>query len=634
MLPTLPPSSPRDLPCGLLSFDDGGLLLSLNGRLREWLGWGPDEPVGALLTDLLSPPSRLVCPDVVFDPLHRTGRADEVELTLRTRAGVDVRSLWNVVHEPDGAAGRNVAVVVRLPDVPEAHPQLVSARTAEQLPGLVYQYLLRPDGTSGFPYASEAMHELFGVTPDDVRESAERLAYRVHRDDWPELEASIMKSAQTLERWESCFRVVVDGRERWLEGRSSPQALPDGGVLWHGYLCDVTERKAQERSRQGAAVAEQAGRAQAEFLARISHELRTPLNAVLGFAQLLSADDALGLKPHQRRQLDHIESAGRSLLSLINEVLDLTHIESGRLPLKVQPLDLRPVVEESLGMVEVMAQRDGIALRVQVDGQLRVMADRRRLVQCLVNLLTNAIKYNRSGGQVALVASPLRRTREVRIDVRDTGSGFTPSQMNHLFEPFNRLGAEQGATEGSGLGLVIVRGLAERMGGHLSVESEPGQGTCFTLRLPAPDPADGEPPPRTDPIPIDTAPPPTPSGAPRRVLYVEDNSVNVMLMQAIFDLRPALALEVACTGAEGLAKALADPPALLLLDLGLPDVDGVTLLGQLRGQGVLADIPAVAVSADALSADIQRALAAGFKAYWTKPLDLRKTLEALDALMA
>jgi signal transduction histidine kinase len=635
VLPFEPPIDWPGLPCGLFSFDDAGRLLSINARLRGWLQLPEGGEPGPLLNDLLAPASRPLCPEAVFAVLRRSGHVDDVLLAFQAQDGHAWPGQVSAARHEGAEGAINVAVVVRVADWRQPGQAVVGAQpTAEQLPGLVYQYLLRPDGSTCFPYASEAMHELFGVTPEEARHSAEVLASRVHRDDWPAVIESIHESARTLERWDSEFRVVVNGDVRWLEGRSTPQALPDGSVLWHGYLSDVTARKVLEQSRQGAAVAEEAGRAKSEFLARVSHELRTPLNAVLGFSQLLSADQGLGLGPNQQRQLDHIESAGRSLLALINEVLDLTHIESGRMEVRLEALDLRPVVEESLAMVERLAERSRVALRIQVDPVLRVLADRRKLVQCLVNLLTNAIKYNREGGQVAVVGSSARGVHEVRIDVRDTGSGFTASQMAHLFEPFNRLGAEHGNTEGSGLGLVIVRGLAERQGGRLTVDSEPGQGACFSLHLPVPEDGPPDVPVRTGPGAIDVSPPAGQAGAPRRVLYVEDNTVNVMLMKAIFDLRPALRLDVADTGAEGLAQALADPPALLLLDLGLPDVDGVTLLARLRDHEVLQGIPAVAVSADALSPDIERALSAGFSAYWTKPLDLRRTLEALDALMA
>ncbi len=357
------------------------------------------------------------------------------------------------------------------------------------------------------------------------------------------------------------------------------------------------------------------------------------MNAILGFSQLLlaeetAADAAAALR---RRRLDHVRSAGQHLLNLINDVLDLASLESGELRIEPQPVALAPLVAETLPLLEPLRNSRSVTLR---SGRLalQVLADPTRLRQVLLNLLSNAIKYNRDGGEVAIEAEP--RGDCVVLRVTDTGRGMTQEQMAHLFEPFNRLGAESDAIEGTGIGLAIVKTLMERMDGTVQVHSVLGQGSSFELQLPAAAPVGvaeiDAPLADTAPLPVAA---PAPARRPRTLLYVEDNAVNAMIIRELLAHRSDLELHVAEDGASGVARATALQPDLVLLDMQLPDCDGFEVLRRLRAQPATAAIPCVALSANAMPDHIERALSAGMADYWTKPLDFRAFLSALDALL-
>jgi len=387
---------------------------------------------------------------------------------------------------------------------------------------------------------------------------------------------------------------------------------------------DITEQLKRQEAEQGRQLAESANRAKNEFLSRMSHELRTPLNAMLGFAQLLDLDRKPRLATHQLGWVAQILQAGWHLLEMINDTLDLSRIEAGMLRLDLAPVALQPLVAHCVAMVGPAAARRDIAVQVQLDVDARhVLGDETRLKQVMTNLLSNAVKYNVPGGRVA-VSARRRDATTLEIRVLDTGLGLSETQMAELFQPFNRLGRELSDTEGTGIGLVISRRLAELMGGDLHAESTAGQGATFVLTLPAA--AAGAP--ATEPAGTDD------DGADRyrhrRVHYVEDNETNVEVMRGILAQRPQVVLEVSTLGLDGLTAIRSRRPDLILLDMHLPDVDGLELLRQLQRDPVCADIPVVVVSADATPARIEEALAAGARHYLTKPLNLGGFLAVLD----
>jgi PAS domain S-box-containing protein len=364
------------------------------------------------------------------------------------------------------------------------------------------------------------------------------------------------------------------------------------------------------------ASAEAASRAKSEFLSRMSHELRTPLNAIQGFSQLLELDPQLA--PQSQRHVQEIRGASHHLLNLINDVLDLAQVESGKIGLAPQALPVAELLADVLTLLQPLAQRRAVQFQVQAQPGLLMRADRTRLKQVLLNLVSNAIKYNREGGGVTLIAQPADG-EQVRVTVRDTGNGIPPERQGQLFEPFNRLGAEVGAVEGSGIGLSICRRLVDAMGGRIGVQSAPGQGSEFWLELPRASTADPAPAaepsaPRVPLAPLQLRP--------ATVLCVEDNEVNLVLIEQIMARHPMLRLVTATTATEGRLRARELQPDLMLLDIGLPDMDGHALMALLRQDPLTAHIPTVAVTANALPADIDRAMKSGFDHFLPKPIDL------------
>jgi CheY-like chemotaxis protein/anti-sigma regulatory factor (Ser/Thr protein kinase) len=367
----------------------------------------------------------------------------------------------------------------------------------------------------------------------------------------------------------------------------------------------------------------------------MSHELRTPLNAILGFTQILEIDQAYPLAPVQRDRVQHIQQAGWHLLSLINEILDLSRIEAGKARLSMAIVPLGEVIDECLALVGTDAakrQIETIVLR-QAEAPESVWADRTRVKQVLLNLLSNAIKYNRDHGSVRVTVGA-DADGNAMLTVRDTGHGLSAKQIDQLFQPFNRLGLESAQIEGTGIGLALSLKLTEQMGGRLEVSSEPGVGTEFRVTLPvATTQIDRTP---DISVPLSEL---SESLRTRRedvrgsLLYVEDNPDNVSVVEQLLTLRPQVKLFTAPDGATARVLAAACQPDLILLDMRLPDTDGFTLFRELRAQPETSEIPCAAVSANALPSDAAHARNAGFVESWTKPLDAGQFLRGIDALL-
>jgi signal transduction histidine kinase/ActR/RegA family two-component response regulator len=402
---------------------------------------------------------------------------------------------------------------------------------------------------------------------------------------------------------------------------------------------DVTERKILDLALQETNVAlqsamhaaEKANLAKSDFLSNMSHELRSPLNAILGFSQLMQS----GMPPPtstQRQSIEQILQAGWYLLELINEILDLALIESGKLSLSREPISLADVLSDCRGMIEPLAMKSGIGLTFPLfDVVPYVDADRTRLKQVLINLLSNAIKYNRAGGTVEVICttSPTHRTR---IGVHDTGEGLTAEKLAQLFQPFNRLGRESGSEEGTGIGLVVSKRLAELMGGEIGAESTVGSGSSFWIDLHA----------SHAPRLVAVAPAvraAVPVGAPtdvqvRTLLYVEDNPANLMLVEKLLERRPDIRLLAAKDGIRGIEIARAERPDVILMDINLPGISGLIALGLLAEDPETASIPVIALSANAMPGDIKKGLTAGFYRYLTKPIKVDVFMDTLDGALA
>ncbi len=462
----------------------------------------------------------------------------------------------------------------------------------------------------------EQMYRLRGLQPDDPRTpreiDREIVAAQAVAERWQRIERHLADS----EPYEYEFEVRwPDGSTRWLA--STGHAVRDDSgkaVRMVGLNWDVTQRRLAEAAQRDAEAAERASHAKSEFLARMSHELRTPLNAILGFAQLMEQDGVSRLDARQRERLARIRSAGAHLLSLIDDVLDLTAIEAGAMQVSLQPTSLDDTLQEVREWVVPIAAEHQVNLQLQPSGAT-VLADRRRLHQIVTNLVTNALKYNRPGGWVQVGAKwvALEGRNGWELSVQDSGRGLSAAQQAHLFEPFNRLGAEREGIEGRGIGLSTVQHLVQLMGGRLQVHSRPGEGSEFRVWLPAAEAAGASIPART-----------------LRLLYIEDNPVNAQVLNELAAMWPHVELACAADGAAGVELASREPHDLVLVDMQLPDIDGHEVLRRLRAQGGRAMV--VALSANAMPDARRRALAAGFDDYWTKPLDFKQLMTGIDRL--
>jgi PAS domain S-box-containing protein len=396
---------------------------------------------------------------------------------------------------------------------------------------------------------------------------------------------------------------------------------------------DVTERVRLDKVLQdhnaeledAMAVADKANLAKSDFLSSMSHELRTPLSAILGFAQLLESGQPTPTVG-QKRSIDQILKAGWYLLDLINEILDLALIESGKLSLSMEPVSLAEVMQECAAMIEPQARKRGISVTFpHFDKPCVIQADRTRVKQIVVNLLSNAIKYNTAGGTVVImcIATSARR---VRLSFVDSGSGLSPEKIAQLFEPFNRLGQEAQTEEGTGIGLVVCKRLIELMGGNIGVESTVGSGSIFWIEvnvtLESPNVATLA---RAIAAPTDTT-----GGRVRTLLYVEDNPANLMLVEDLIARRPDIRLVSARDGVSGIEMANAEKPDVILMDINLPGISGIEALRVLATDVATAHIPVVALSANAMPRDIDKGLEAGFFRYLTKPIKVNEFMETLD----
>ena len=423
---------------------------------------------------------------------------------------------------------------------------------------------------------------------------------------------------------------VEEAREmegRWFDVHASRLGGPESrkvAILFN----DTTERmRAEIKLREAKEVADKANRAKSEFLSSMSHELRTPLNAILGFAQLIEAGSTPPT-PTQKRNVDHILKAGWYLLSLVDEILDLAVIESGTLSLSMEAVSLDEVMRDCHAMVEPQAQTRGIRMVFpRFDAPCYINADRNRVKQVLSNLLSNAIKYNRPDGSVVVdwLVTPAGR---IRITVRDTGDGLSPDRLSQLFQPFNRLGKETSAEQGTGIGLVVSKRVTEMMGGDIGVKSTVGHGSVFWVELNPttnPQPVAGEAQAAAlvrVPGQIDTPL--------RTLLYVEDNPANLELVEEIISCRRDIRLLTAMDGDRGIEIARAVLPDVILMDINLPGISGIDAMQILAEDPATARIPVVALSANAIASDIEYGLGAGFFRYLTKPIKIKEFMDMLD----
>jgi len=468
--------------------------------------------------------------------------------------------------------------------------------------------------------------------PQEVLARAQALSLELGTSITPGFEALAFKASRGIEDIYELTYICKNGSR--FPAIASITALRDDHGAIIGYLfigADNSARKQAELAlHRATAAAKEANLAKSDFLSSMSHELRTPLGAILGFAQLIES----GSPPPtvaQKRSIDQILKAGWYLLDLINEILDLALVESGKLSLSLEPSSLAEVMRECQAMIEPQAQSRGISVAFPAFGTpYFVKADRTRVKQVLINLLSNAIKYNRAGGKV-VVECIAGTPGSIRVCVQDTGEGLAADKLEQLFQPFNRLGREDSVEQGTGIGLVMCKRLIELMGGVIGVESTIGEGSKFWFELQL----------AADPSPAVSAIKPAATAqaqvqttaSMRTVLYVEDNPAILMLVEDLLARRPDVHLLAARDGVSGVEIARTARPDVILMDINLPGISGITALKILSDDPATAHIPVVALSANAVPRDIQRGLEAGFFRYLTKPIKIDEFMTTLDAAL-
>lgn len=611
----------------IMIVDESAAITSVSSSVERMLGYKPSEMLGSRPSDLVHPDDQAIALDALREIIEKPGNAVSLRYRIRHKDGSwrVLDSVGRTISDTTAAEG----VVANCRDVTERVAAEKALRDRDERFRNIIEnssdFVMTCDTTGALTYVSPSSIRILGYEPRELLGT--RPADLLHPDDVPNTESELRRVLENPGYVATTtFRIRhKNGEYVVMEnvGRTMSPDSADEGVIAFGR--DITgRRQAEQALARAKEEAERANRAKSEFLSRMSHELRTPMNSILGFAQLLSRGE---VTPQQTKSVQHILKAGRHLLHLINEVLEIARIEAGRERFSLEPVALAPVLDEALGLVRPLALQHGVAL--QGDDwptNAFVHADRQRLVQVLLNLLSNAIKYNRHGGLVRL-----RATRDgdgrCQIRVEDTGRGIATDRVDELFTPFARLGAEQTDVEGTGLGLALSRRLCEAMGGDLVLDHSDSTGSTFRVDL---DMAES---------PMNVLA----SGVhhvavvsayrPATLLYIEDNLANLSLVETILLARPGWRTLPALQGQLGVELAREHRPDVVLLDLHLPDMSGEAVLRRLRADARTADLPVVVVSADATSTSVERLRTAGADAYLTKPLDVDEFLRVVDRLV-
>ena len=496
------------------------------------------------------------------------------------------------------------------------------------IPGVVFRFGMRPEGTAFLPFISEGCQQVYGHDAAALRANPLLLIEAVHPDDRAAHDATVALSAETLRpiEWEGSIR-VPSGEIRWIAARSRPERQPNGDVVWDGIVLDVSElKRAEETMRAAKEEAEKANRAKSELLSRMSHELRTPLNAILGFGQLLNLEP---LAPAQASGVEQILKSGRHLLDLINEVLDISRLDSGRMELTLERVDVASALAQAAQATRPLAAQHHVEFFVApcLAEPLAVTADRERLNQVLLNLFSNAVKYNREGGEVRYACELRPDGQTVRLSVMDTGPGLATEQVARLFTPFQRLGAPERGIPGTGIGLTIARSLVEAMGGSIGVMSAPGEGSTFFVDLPL----------SLEDVSLAPPAPGTFSQAlpkARTILHIDDQAANQALVERVLEARADMRLLAARDARTGLALARDEAPDLILLDLHLPDLNGEEVVRRLHHEPRTRNIPIIMLSADVMPGQLARLRQFGVRESIVKPFKIQTLLQAVDTLLS
>ncbi len=616
---------------GIVQVGLDGVPLMVNQRLCELLGRSREQQLAMRSKDVIHP-------DDLPSEMAQRQRLLGGEITHyrgpKRFLHADGHPVWvnthmTLVRKPDGSPDYFIGVAEDITERMQAEAALRSSQQrfldlVNSVEGIFWE---ADPHTRCLTYVSDRAEAITGY-PEQAWLAPQFWPSHVHPDDRDRAQGEVRAAYAARAPRPIEYRFIAnDGRVLHMSSLVAVVKAEDGRSLLRGLIIDTSARKRAEEAELAAEAALRANAAKTEFLSRMSHELRTPLNAVLGFSQLLALDTAQPLSPSQQARVQHISQAGAHLLAMINDVLDLSRIESGGVALMPITVPVQLVVNEAVNMVAPAAAAAGVSLQLDplALAGVSVRADHLRLRQVLVNLLSNAIKYNRVGGSVTLRWPVDKAAGLVHLQVRDSGIGLTAAQQEHLFEPFNRLGIERSGIEGTGIGLVITQRLVQLMGGQMAVESVVGEGSCFTASLPlvaasatAPPALGAE------------APGAAPTSATYTVLYAEDNPVNVELVRQVLKMRPACRLLVAANGEQALRLVQQERPDLMLVDMHLGDMSGLELARRVALDPGLNGVPRIVLSADASPDQARAALAAGFSSYLTKPLNVVQLLRSSD----
>jgi PAS domain S-box-containing protein len=628
-------------PDALVCVEPSGRIAQLNSRVCELFGYDREQLLGAEVEMLL--PEAMRERHVEYragfnrHPQVRS-MGSGLRLTARRRDGREIPVEVSLVPWLAGEQGWVIAAVrdVTGQRALEAASAESEARLRQIAESVDLVFLLLQLDPPAYLYVSPKARRLVGVDTDSPVDADLHHAMRlVHPDDLAEVERGFVEDAGAGRAAVSEHRMLTeDGQVRWVRAVATPVLAHDGPTERTVItLEDINERIVAAEALRAAEVAARAANASKNhFLSRMSHELRTPLNAVLGFGQLLSRQLA---GTEHAEAVEYVLKGGQHLLDLINDVLDISRIESGQMSLSMETVNLAALVDETLQLMGPLASAAEVTLEpASGDPSVTLLADRQRVRQILLNLLSNAVKYNMDGGRV-WVSWELDED-VVWLSVRDEGPGIPPDLQERLFQPFDRLGAESTAVEGAGIGLALTQSLAALMGGAVSVRSTPGEGATFLVTLPAWTGPVDEAPLRAiiagRPV---VAPTPVPArGGASLLLYIEDNEPNVHVVEHLLGLRPGWTMIHAPLGGLGIEFARAHHPDLVLLDLHLPDLSGNEVLRALKRRDDTKDIPVVILSADASPGLATRLVDAGAERFITKPLDFDVVLTLLDDVSA
>ncbi|MBN1528028.1 MAG: PAS domain S-box protein [Thermoleophilaceae bacterium] len=601
-----------------------GVFTRMNPAWEATVGWTEEELCSRPFIDFVHPDDRerTIAETASLAEGYRTVNFHN---RYECKDGSYRHLMWSSVSVPADniiyGIARDITATVAAQEERRSNERFLSS-VLENLPNMVF---VKDAEELRFVRLNHAGEELLGIPRDElIGKSDYDLFDADDADFFVKKDRQVLASGQLVDIPEETVETVAKGT-RILHTRKIAIADEDGRSRYLlGISEDITDQHEDRRAAEAArAEAERANRAKSEFLSRMSHELRTPLNAVIGFGQLLELDD---LDERQHEGVEQILKAGRHLLELINEVLDISRIESGTMSMSVEPVHLGSVLAEALSLIRPLADEAGVELKGDpstING-LHVQADQQRLKQVLINLLSNAVKYNRRGGSVRVECS-VPCVGHAEVAVIDTGRGMTGEQMERLFDPFDRLGAEAGDVEGTGLGLSLSIGLMKAMGGTIEADSEPGTGTTMRVLIDtAVEPEEEGPPANGAPRASERS-----AGERGTVVYVEDNLSNLKLVERALEHLPDIRLIPAMHGKLGIDLARQHRPNLILLDLHLPDLHGHEVLELLKADPATDSIPVVVVSADATRSQVSKLLAAGAAEYLTKPINVERLLDVV-----